>query len=269
MSKLSASLRSMNRFDDLAQLDSPVHRLHPLAKLVTTLVFLVVTTSFDRYALTGLLPLTLYPALIIITADLPAGLLLKRLLLLEPLILGIGLLNPLFDQTPVMVGPIYLTGGWVTFLNLTLKGSLAALTALLLLATTGLDRLAAALRSLGVPRIIVTQIYLTWRYLTVLGQEVARTQRAYVLRAPNQRGIHIRAWGSLLGQLLLRTFDRAERIYQAMALRGFNGDYPTGSIQAWAAVDTGFTLFCLLYLILVRLIDPAQLLGVWLAGGVA
>jgi len=269
MSKLTASLRSMNRFDDLALMNSPIHRLHPVAKLVTTLVFLIVTTSFDRYALTSLLPLFLYPVLIIIVADLPAGLLLKRLLLLEPLILGIGLLNPLFDRVPVQVGTIYLTGGWVTFLNLTLKGSLAALAALLLLATTGLDRLAAALRSLGVPRIMVTQIYLTWRYLTVLGQEVARTQRAYTLRAPNQRGIHIRAWGSLLGQLLLRTFDRAERIYQAMALRGFSGEYPTGSAKAWAAADTGFILFCLLYLIVVRLIDPAQLLGAWLAGGIS
>lgn len=269
MSSLSASLGSMNRLDDLAQKDSLIHRIHPLAKLLTTLVFLIVTTSMDRYALGSLLPLALYPALVIIAADLPAGLLLRRLLLLEPLILGIGLLNPLFDRSPVLVGTIMLTGGWVTFMNLTLKGSLAALAALLLLATTGLDRLASSLRSLGVPRIMVTQIYLTWRYLTVLGQEAARTQRAYLLRAPNHRGIRIQAWGSLLGQLLLRTFDRAERIYQAMALRGFNGEFPTGPGKGWTAGDTLYTLICLIYLILVRLVNLANLLGTWLAGGIS
>ena len=42
---------------------------------------------------------------------------------------------------------------------------------------------------------------------------------AYALRAPGEKGIHFRAWGSLLGQLLLRSVDRAQLVYESMLLR--------------------------------------------------
>ena len=32
-------------------------------------------------------------------------------------------------------------------------------------------------------------------------------------------------WGSLAGQLLLRSMDRAEDVYESMLLRGYQGDY--------------------------------------------
>ena len=48
---------------------------------------------------------------------------------------------------------------------------------------------------------------------------------AYHLRAPGQKGIHISAWGSFLGQLLLRSMDRAEALYESMELRGFYGEF--------------------------------------------
>ena len=49
--------------------------------------------------------------------------------------------------------------------------------------------------------------------------------QAYSLRAPNQKGIHISAWGSFLGQLLLRSMDRAQELYYSMLLRGFRGEF--------------------------------------------
>jgi len=54
--------------------------------------------------------------------------------------------------------------------------------------------------------------------------------RAYMLRSPlqNENGIHIKDWGAFAGQLVLRTFDRAQRVYQAMCVRGFTGEYNTG-----------------------------------------
>jgi len=51
-----------------------------------------------------------------------------------------------------------------------------------------------------------------------------------MLRSPlqNENGIHIKDWGAFAGQLVLRTFDRAQRVYQAMCVRGFTGEYNTG-----------------------------------------
>ena len=59
----------------------------------------------------------------------------------------------------------------------------------------------------------------------VLLDEVSAMTQAYSLRAPGQKGIHISAWGTFLGQLLLRTMDRADDLYEAMMLRGFSGEF--------------------------------------------
>ncbi len=48
---------------------------------------------------------------------------------------------------------------------------------------------------------------------------------AYKLRAPSQNGINYKAWGTLVGQWLLRSMDKAERVYESMLLRGFTGDF--------------------------------------------
>ena len=48
---------------------------------------------------------------------------------------------------------------------------------------------------------------------------------AYRLRSNGEKGIRMKDMGSFLGQLLLRSFDRAERVYTAMACRGFSGRY--------------------------------------------
>ena len=55
--------------------------------------------------------------------------------------------------------------------------------------------------------------------------EARRVALAYELRAPGQKGINFRVWGSLIGQMLLRSMDRSENLYQSMKLRGFKGDF--------------------------------------------
>lgn len=62
-----------------------------------------------------------------------------------------------------------------------------------------------------------------YRYISVLLAETQRVVQAYELRAPGQKGIHFKVWGSLMGQMLLRSMDRAEVIYESMCLRGFVG----------------------------------------------
>lgn len=49
--------------------------------------------------------------------------------------------------------------------------------------------------------------------------------QAYSLRAPRQKGIHFKAWGSFVGQLLLRSMDRAGVVYESMTLRGYQGEF--------------------------------------------
>jgi cobalt/nickel transport system permease protein len=261
MSKIVNSFSNLRLLDDLAGKDTAIHKLHPLVKLLTTVVYLTVVVSFGRYEISSLLPFCFYPVIILALAELPVALFLKRVLLVEPLIIGIGMFNPIFDRSAVLLGGIAVARGWITFLAILIKSGLTVTVSLLLIATTGMDRLAAALRMLKVPKLFVLQLLLTYRYLSVLGDEIARMTRAYSLRAPGHQGIQPGVWGPFAGQLILRTFDRAQRVYQAMSLRGFTGEYHTGAIAKPSFKDFAYLLGWSLFFMLARIYNISMLIG--------
>ncbi len=262
---MKATVRPLLELEDLARRDAPVQRLHPLAKLLVTLAALAACVSYPRASWPALAPLLLYPAVVAALADLPFGTVLKRLAVVEPLILFFAALNPLLDRVPVAVGPWVWARGWETFAAIGAKSALTVSIALLLVATTGMDAIASALRQLRVPRVLVLQLAMTYRYLAVLASEVGRTLRAHALRAPGRRGVAPAAWGSLAGQVLLRTFDRAERVYQAMRLRGFDGDpRPGGPPHPFRLADLGWLAGWTAFLLLARFVDLSALLGTYL-----
>ncbi len=268
MSNISEALYNMRFMDDLARRNTLVHRLHPLAKLASTLAFLAAVVSVERYEISGLLPFFFYPVIVFALAELPIKPMVKRILMVEPFIIGIGILNPLFDQHIVMLGGVAVSRGWITFLSIFIKCGLTVAAALILLATTGMDRLASALRMLGIPKLFVLQLTLTYRYISVLLEEVGRILNAYALRAPGQKGIHWKSWGSLAGQLILRTFERAQSVYGAMCLRGFDGEYRTGDGQRFCTTDLAYMAVWVMFFIIVRFVDIPGLLGLVVTGGI-
>jgi len=235
-------------------------------KLIVTLAFLTVVASFGRYEITRLLPLFLYPVVIIALAELPKAPILKRILIIEPFVAGIGILNPLFEKQTFALGGLILSVGWITFLSIFLKSILTVAAVLLLVATTGMDRLAVALRMLKIPKLFVLQLLLTYRYISVLTEEAERMARAYILRSPLQKGIHIKDWGTFAGQLVLRTFDRAQRVYQAMCVRGFTGEYNTGECIKFKTSDILYLAAWLAFFTVTRMYDIPMLVGTLLTG---
>jgi len=256
----------MRILDDLARKETVIHKVHPLVKLLTTVSYLMVVVSFGKYDISGLLPLLIYPSMIFALAELPLKPIFMRVLLVSPVIIGIGILNPFFDHQIFLVGGIEISRGWVTFLSLLIRSVLTVTAALLLIATTGMDRLGGALRILKIPRIFVLQLLLTYRYISVLMEEVARSLRAYSLRAPKQKGVHRSAWGSLAGQLILRTFDRAQRIYEAMCLRGFTGEYRTGGFGKIRVWDLAYLAGWVLFFAAARIYNIPVIIGSLITG---
>ncbi len=251
MSKIAQSIYNIRKIDDLSQKTTFIHRLHPLVKFLTTVAYMALLISFDRYETVALVPFALFPLFLFVFGEIPFGFVLKRVLLVEPFIIGVGILNPLFDPNSFVLGGLTLSVGWLTFLAIFIKSTLLVTATILLIATTGMDNLAKALRMLKIPKVFVLQLLLTYRFITVLAEEVFRMIRAYTLRAPGQKGIHISAWGSFAGQLILRSFERAQRIYQSMVLRGFQGEYNTGVIEKIKFHDIiYFTVTCLIFMAL-------------------
>ena len=264
MSKMDAALRELAEMDDLAAGRSFVHRRSPLAKLLVTIAYIAAVLSYGKYALSGVAVLALWPALLFQLSGVPAGACFRKLRFALPLVLAVGLFNPLFDRAPrLVVAGVAVSGGVISMLTLMLKGTLCLTASFLLMATTGIDRLCAALRKLHVPGTLVTLTLLTYRYVGVMTRELAAMTNAYRLRAPGQRGIHVSAWGSFLGQLLLRSMDRADRLYAAMRLRGFRGEFYYADMPPLTWADGLYALVCIGAFALCRFVDVAALLGGW------
>ena len=262
MNNISSASREFREMDELSAQDSPIHRLHPLIKLLVTLAYIVCVVSFPKYQLSGLVVMVLYPVLVFQLSGIPVRTCFHKLRIVLPLVCAVGLLNPFFDRAPLLyVGSVAVSGGVVSMVTLMLKGVFSLMASFLLIATTSIDALCAALRKLRVPALLVTLLLLTYRYISVMIGEVAVMTDAYRLRAPGQKGIHISVWGSFLGQLLLRSMDRAEELYQSMQLRGFRGEFYYADQPPCTAGAVVYGVACAALFVLARLYDLPQLLG--------
>ena len=84
---------------------------------------------------------------------------------------------------------------------------------------------------------------------------------AYALRAPGQKGIKMKDMGSFTGQLILRSFDRAERVYQAMKCRGFHGVYYGKKRSGLRASEGIAGLLLVVSMVFMRFYNVGLLIG--------
>ena len=239
-----------------------MNRVHPISKLCLTGFYIAVTVSFHKYDLFGLLAMAIYPAAVFMIADLSFYEALKRLRVVLPLVMIMGVLNPFFDKTVIItLGHISVSGGVISMITLMMKAVFTVLAGYLLIAATSIEEICYALRLIRVPKLFVVVVLLIYRYVTVLLSEARRISQAYSLRAPGQKGIHYKVWGPLLGQMLLRSMDRAGIIYESMQLRGFSGDFKNGTRQKLTAKDFLWPFIWGGIILLLRLVPVFTLLG--------
>jgi len=262
MPKIDTSLFEIGTLDRLAAADSPIHRLDPRAKLVTTLAFIFTVVSFGRYDISGLLPLAVFPMILAVQADIPGPYLLRKLLIASPFAVMVGIFNPLLDQTVLLkLAGMNVTGGWISFGAILLRFALSVTAALILIASTGFAQVCMALTRLGTPRIFATQLLFLYRYIFVLTEEGLRMSRARDLRSFGRRGSGLKVYGFMLGQLLLRTMDRAGRIHRAMLCRGFDGEVRLNRRLRTRRQDVFFVCGWLGFFALARIFNLPQELG--------
>jgi cobalt/nickel transport system permease protein len=108
--------------------------------------------------------------------------------------------------------------------NVLLKSTTSLCALMLLSATTSFQSLLRGFERLRVPQVFVETVAFAWRYLFVLREEAQRMLRARDARAWRGRWLW-QAWtiGLMIGTLFVRSYERAERVYQAMKARGYHG----------------------------------------------
>jgi len=179
-------------------------KLAGVLSLLLTVVVLKPDCTAGLWIVTGVI-LALF-----ISARIPLKAALKRLLLLEPLVLSVAALM------------WFQPGGGTLFLVVMIKTHLCLLTTLLLAQTTPFSELIRVLQRLHVPWIFVTTFTLMHRYIDVLSGEAERMKRARTSRTfTSGQQFQWRTLSTVVGQLFVRTSERAGRIYNAMCARGW------------------------------------------------
>ena len=81
------------------------------------------------------------------------------------------------------------------------------------------------------------------------------------MRAPGQNGLHFSAWGSFVGQLLIRSMDRAQNLYQSMQMRGFRGSFYYARETAFGLADMLYIIIWAVVFLILRMFDLSELIG--------
>ncbi len=226
MSKLNRAVYEVNQLYTLATRDQWMNRIHPLVKLIITVLYLSMIVWMKGFGLKQMILAGIFPLGVLILSDLSIRKGIYRIRWVLVIFIFMGLSNLFFDREPMdQIGGFTITSGMIVFVLFLLRGVYCGLTCYWLVATTTIEKLCYAMRLLHIPSIIVTQIQLMYRFIGLLMKEAHQIEQAYMLRAPRQKGIHFKVWGSLLGQLLLRSIDRAKNVYESMLLRGFDGRF--------------------------------------------
>lgn len=262
MAKIESAFLDLTYLDRLATGDTVIHRLDPRVKVVIAALFVVCVVSFDKYAIAAMLPFAVFLMIIMGLGEIPAGYVITKLVITSPFAVMVGIFNPLLDQQTVLhLGSWAISGGWVSFLSILLRFGLTVAAMLVLIATTGFNQVCMALERLGIPKIFAVQLLMLYRYIFVLLEEGQRMHRARSLRSFQKRGMEMKQYAYLLGQLLLRTIDRGQRIHLAMLCRGFDGTIRIRQTLRLTTRDIVVFLAGAMLLIVMRRFNIALLLG--------
>jgi cobalt/nickel transport system permease protein len=214
-------------FEPLPCPDSPLRRLDPRWKLAglllaTILVAAIRTPQPASGALLGALVLAA-------VARLPSRWYLRRIVAVGGLVALFTLPLPfLLGGATWPLGPFELSVPGLTLAFLVAAKALTVLSLMLvLLASAPLEDTLKAAHALRVPGLLIQLAVMTYRYVFVLFDELARLRVALRVRGYRNRATRhsYRTVGHVAGALLVRGYERAERVGQAMRCRGFTGRF--------------------------------------------
>jgi cobalt/nickel transport system permease protein len=241
--------------DQYSNLDSLIHKLDPRTKLVATIAFIlavVITPVTEWPAFVGYF---LFVSVLILVSRLPLLYVLKRVLLIIPFVLLIGVFNIFRTGEPLATMHLWhwqlsiTHEGLLVFENVSAKAIISSLALILLSSTTSFTNLLRGLQTLRMPKVLVMTLSFAYRYIFVLIDEAMRMWRARESRNFGGRWIwQIRTIGNMIGTLFIRSYERGERVYAAMLSRGYEGQVRGIDPLSFTPVDAYFAAIAALFL---------------------
>ncbi len=255
-------------FDRYHETDSFIHRLDPRVKVVVTVAFILSNALLPdgAWMAFGLSWLFLLSANVI--SKLGISFTLKRSLIALPFaLIAVTVLfsipgNPLTTFRFLFWDLTITDSGLLRFVSILIRSWMSVQMAILLVAAARFPDIVHALEHLRVPTILTTIIAFLYRYLFVLADEVFRLLRARESRSAAVAGTRSGgsvAWragvaGNMAGQLFLRSYERSDRVYNAMLARGYTGHLNTINPHEMRRVDYVTTALALIVILLFQLV---------------
>lgn len=246
---------------------SVIHRLDSRVKILGTVGIIfsnVLLPDGAWFAFT----LTL-AAILVITrlAKLSIGFLIKRSLIALPFVLvAVSILFTLPGRELVSFDLFswHLTitdAGLLRFTSILVRAWISVQAAILLTATTRFPDIAHGLRHLKIPLVLIAILSFMYRYLFVLNEEAQRLMQARAARSASlpdspkpSIGFQARNAGNMVGQLFLRSYERSDRVYNAMVARGFKGQFLTLTPHTMVSLDWTALAITLSFLSVIQII---------------
>jgi len=203
--------------DKYSNLITPVHKLSTDIKIIISLSFIFLLSTLPINLLIWIFPIGLTVQFTIIyISKIPVLYIIKRALLISPLVLPVIILNTFFKDV----------GGLEISIIFTLRAFLSIITLLLLLSTTKFYSILKTLEKWKFPNILTVILSFMYRYFFLLQDELERMIRSLKLRSCNiKKTLLFRYYTNIIGILFIKSYDRAERVFQAMELRGYEDDF--------------------------------------------
>jgi cobalt/nickel transport system permease protein len=221
---------------DLAPLD-------PRARVGALLAFAVAVVALHRIEIVAMAFVA--AGLVAALLRLPPATALRRLLAAQAslALLLVTLPFSIPGEPLFRVGPLAASdAGCLRAATIALKADAILVAALALLGTLDASRVGYALHRLHLPAALVQLFLFTVRYLGRLEEEFGRLRNAMRARAfrPHNDRHSWRSFGQLVGMLLVRSVERAERVMAAMRCRAFTGRLHVLDELRWRAADAVF-----------------------------
>jgi cobalt/nickel transport system permease protein len=255
-------------FDRYHEKQSFMHHLDPRVKVVITVIFIVSNALLPDGAWIAFGVAWSFLLLANFLSKLGLGYTFKRSIVALPFaLIAITVLfsipgKPVFEFQLFTWQLVISDAGLLRFVSILIRSWLSVQMAILLVATTRFPDLIHALEHLRIPAILTTIIAFLYRYLFVLTDEVFRLLRARESRSAastGKRGGGGVLWrakvaGNMAGQLFLRSYERSDRIYQAMVARGYTGHLYTLNAHEMKSSDYFVTAFAIAFIFILQLI---------------
>lgn len=238
--------------------DSFIHRVDPRIRLLSAGLLTIPAALLQNVdqALASLAA----GILLVVLAHLPLGQTLKRLAIVNLFIVFLWFFIPF--STPGtsywMFGPFTATAEGLKLATLiTVKSNAIVLSLMALIGSIKVQDLGPALQQLRVPNKLCHLLLFTYRYIFVIHQEYQTMRQAMSARGfkPKTDSHTYRTYAWLVGMLLVKSWDRAERVHGAMRCRGFRGRFYSLARFTTSRKDYIFLAGCLLATITIQSLE--------------